>query len=390
MKSNKHITIATSLALTFILGHASAFAENTSTESNQVFSAKPQVKLGYGFSTNPLELNQSSTTGGYLGYAPKIDATVKAGNSVTIDVGAKLIGKSYLTKTAEKEGGEMTFGANTGIAIKTGDSLSLIGTYSAASIRERTSVVTSTNSLQARSENSVQQIGEAGIRFQNEDKVWKLLASGENRDYTTILTDINGNRFSNDFGQGGVKVAYKQNPVDMWESNLTGSVMRRFYDNRMAEYTDGFAAWTPGGNPKMKLTNYDLGFSFERTKTNFKPKFSVGLRYEDDTVYGARDAWYPQAIASTQLKLNDSNWTLLPKAGLGAGIYQNFRSYYSGEALTSPLRRDIMINLQAAGSYEMQKGFEILPSYTFNRQISNYALESFAEHTVELSTAISL
>lgn len=207
-------------------------------------------------------------------------------------------------------------------------------------------------------------------------------AGGTTRRYDTTTFDLQGNTYRNTYNEirADGKVGYRWSKD--FKLQLKSSLERRSYQERMAEFSDGLPAFPGTIHPLLSILTQDneLQLKSRLSSVTFSPV--IGIRFEKDLVYGARDSVQLKARGKVAIPLP---WTLTleSEATLSRQAFSTFRADPINDPKNSPLRVDWEGRLGTALKLPLTRVIVAQAQYTVNRKLSNYASENYLEQVIE-------
>ncbi|MGE4233082.1 MAG: hypothetical protein AB7F43_07115 [Bacteriovoracia bacterium] len=216
-----------------------------------------------------------------------------------------------------------------------------------------------------------------------------LGASGSTRRYSTTTFDIQGNVYKDTFNEyrADGTIGYR------WSKGLRfylkTVLQRRFYLERMAEFSDGLPP--PQGSPHSKLviSSGEVEPQLKSSIRSIPLTSAVSFRAEKDHVYGARDSLRLKVRQNSSIHLPFSI-VFEPEISVARQAFSRFRADPIVDPKNSPLRVDWDLQALAAVTRPFGKVLSVRAQYAFNRKISNYTIQNYLEHVVETGMALQL
>lgn len=218
------------------------------------------------------------------------------------------------------------------------------------------------------------------------DSPWaiELGVSVDSKDYSTLTTDLSGNRYLKDNQElaGDLSVEYQVSK----KVRLKGKYRlgQQTYSNRMAEFTDGNPAALGQTLPLLEIRKHlielsqrtKLGRTFLQTKASYQS--------DQDTQFGARSAqtYGFHLLASIALSSKTRGLRLKPSASLSKQDYTHFRSNLS-QASQSDLREDWIASFGTTLAIPISQKVNFDGNYSFQRVSSNYSAVEYDEHALQ-------
>ncbi|MGE0634749.1 MAG: hypothetical protein AB7O96_20215 [Pseudobdellovibrionaceae bacterium] len=216
----------------------------------------------------------------------------------------------------------------------------------------------------------------------NEDAWSAELGMGSSpRRYLTTTTDIQGNLFKNSYDDSKVdgKVGYRFSKET--RLGFKSTLEQKKYQERMAEFTDGLPVTVGSTNPNLVTVTQDNELQLKTKVRTIDLNSILGLRFEKDQVFGARDSvrykFKQKAAISLPYRLS-----LEPEVSISRQDYSNFRSDVN-DPKNSPLRTDWDTQVGTTLKWPMRQSITLSMQYAYNRKSTNYAIENYIEHVIE-------
>jgi len=207
-------------------------------------------------------------------------------------------------------------------------------------------------------------------------------AGGTTRRYDTTTFDLQGNIYRSTYNEIKVDGRTGYRLSKDFKLQLKSSLERRSYQERMGEFSDGLPAFPGTTHPLLSILTQDneLQLKSRLSSVTFSPV--IGIRFEKDLVYGARDSVQFKARAKAAIPLL---WglTLEPEAALSRQVFSSFRADPINDPKNSAIRADWDGRLTTALKLPVTRIIVAQAQYTLNRKLSNYAFENYLEQVIE-------
>ena len=207
-------------------------------------------------------------------------------------------------------------------------------------------------------------------------------AGGTTRRYDTTTIDLQGNTYRNTYNAVSAdgKIAYRWSK-DL-KLHLKSSLERRSYQGRMAEFSDGLPAFPGTAHPLLSVLTQDNELQLRSRFSSITLSPVIGIRFEKDLVYGARDSVQLKARAKAAIPLP---WTLAleSEAALSRQAFSTFRADPLNDPKNSPLRVDWEGRLSTVLKLPLTRVIVAQAQFAVNRKLSNYASENYLEQVIE-------
>lgn len=207
-------------------------------------------------------------------------------------------------------------------------------------------------------------------------------AGGTIRRYDTTTFDLQGSTYRNTYNAliADGKIGYRWSK-DL-KLHLKSSLERRSYQERMAEFSDGLPAFPGTTHPLLSLLTQDNELQLRTRLSSVTLSPVIGIRFEKDLVYGARDSVQLKARGKVAVPLP---WTLAleSEAALSRQAFSTFRADPLNDPKNSALRVDWEGRLSAALKLPLSRVVVAQAQFAVNRKLSNYASENYLEQVIE-------
>lgn len=216
---------------------------------------------------------------------------------------------------------------------------------------------------------------------------FELGTSGTTRQYDTVTYDIQGNSYRNTYSEIGVdgKAGYR------WSRNLKAqlksSLARRFYRERMAEFSDGLPVFIGATHPALVTLVQDNELQIKSKVASVSLTPTLGVRFEKDLIYGARDSVQLKMRGKAAIPLS-GGLVLEPEAAFSRQAFSTFRADPVSNSRSSALRVDWEGRLVGALRYPVSKVVAAHAQYSASRKASNYSAENYVEQAVEAGMSV--
>ena len=351
--------------------------DTKSTETSWVF--RPEASVTFGYSSNA-PLIQSPTSGAFTKLNPSL-AIEYAPTDTFLTIGTfngnlKYYPESSVGGIANEYGGS----ARVDVIGYVGDNWEIGGKTSIGFLETRSPVVGSTtveSQLQRYFNPEARVFGALLL----DDWTFELGTRFNTRRYTTTTFDIQGNVFKNSYNELEATALVSRRFSKNTKAYLRSSFGRRFYLDRMAEFSDGLPAFIGTELPRLstQVNKHEAELKYKLFSLDFSS--SLGAEFEKDLVFGARD--------STKLNLQQKitirlpyRFSLEPSISLSRQKFSNFRSNLN-DPQNSDLRLDWEQHASLPINFEVTKQMIVQAKYSFNNKNSNYNLQDYTEHLFE-------
>ena len=378
--------IFVSLTLAWPVANAQAAVSGESVnvsseeETSASFQAHPEAEISFGSTSNATQLTQP-TPGTFAKITPNLSLEWTPSDSFfsSLTVGGTI--KRY----TDSQVGSLA--DQTGVSAKSDSTWYLrehweIGTNLSFNYLKNSIPVVSLQSVSAIPQQYYEPDARLYTAWIGDNWAFEGGFSGATRRYDTTTFDIQGNVYRNTYNtykfDGKIGYRFSQN----LRLALKSSIERRYYQERMAEFTDGLPVFPGTTNPLLQVLTQEHEVQLKSKVSSISLTTGVSAKYEKDEIFAARDSlqFRLRQKASIPLPLRLS---LDPEVSISRQGFFNFRSDPMLDPQASPLRTDWETQISSALSYPLTQLFKVHALYAYNRRISNYSLQNYLEHIFE-------